>query len=81
MLSRVFRAEEPGSGDLRKYREQMNAIDENFRIYKPTKRSSTKTPPEIMLTEVKKMLSLVCVRINSAVYSNMRTRAQSLNKL
>ena len=26
------------------------------------------------------MLSLVCVRINSAVYSNMRTRAQSLNK-
>ena len=81
MLSRVFRAEEPGSGDLRKYREQMNAIDENFRIYKSNETLIDENASEIMLTEVKKMLSLVCVRINSAVYSNMRTRAQSLNKL
>lgn len=64
-----------------KYREQMNAIDENFRIYKSNETLIDENASEIMLTEVKKMLSLVCVRINSAVYSNMRTRAQSLNKL
>ncbi len=64
-----------------KYREQMNAIDENFRIYKSNEALIDSNASEIMLTEVKKMLSLVCVRINSAVYSNMRTRAQSLNKL
>ena len=54
MLPRVFRAEEPGSGNLRKYREQMNAIDENFRIYKSNETLIDENASEIMLTEVKK---------------------------
>ncbi|MBY6344391.1 hypothetical protein E5C31_00215 [Providencia rettgeri] len=64
-----------------KYRQQMQTIDENFGIYKSNAALIDENASEIMLTEVNKMLSLVCVRINNAVYSNMMDRVQSLNKL
>ena len=64
-----------------KYRQQMQTIDENFGIYKSNEALIDDNASEIMLTEVNKMLSLVCVRINNAVYSNMMDRVQSLNKL
>jgi hypothetical protein len=64
-----------------KYRQQMNAIDENYRVYKSNEALLDENASEVMLMEVRKKLSLVCTRINSAVYSNMRSRAQSLNKL
>uniref|UniRef100_UPI003D06FB13 hypothetical protein n=1 Tax=Alcaligenes faecalis TaxID=511 RepID=UPI003D06FB13 len=64
-----------------KYRQQMQTIDENFGIYKNNEALIDENASEIMLTEVNKMLSLVCVRINNAVYSSMMDRVQSLNKL
>ncbi|OQV32625.1 hypothetical protein [Alcaligenes phenolicus] len=64
-----------------KYRQQMQTIDENFGIYKANASLIDENASEIMLTEVNKMLSLVCIRINNAVYSNMVDRVQSLNKL
>lgn len=64
-----------------KYRQQMNAIDENYRVYKSNEALLDENAAEVMLTEVRKKLSLVCTRINNAVYTNMRGRAQSLNKL
>lgn len=64
-----------------KYRQQMQTIDENFGIYKSNEALIDENASEIMLTEVNKMLSLVCVRINNAVYTNMMDRVQNLNKL
>ncbi|RQO36975.1 hypothetical protein DBR37_01900 [Herminiimonas sp. KBW02] len=64
-----------------KYRQQMHAIDENYRVYKANESLLDENASEVMLTEVRKKLSLVCTRINNAVYTNMRGRAQSLNKL
>lgn len=64
-----------------KYREQMNAIDQSFQIYRSNESLIDQNASEIMLTEVKKMLSLVCVRISNAVYSNMKDRARLLNSL
>lgn len=64
-----------------KYRQQMQTIDENFGVYKSNEALIDENASEVMLTEVNKMLSLVCVRINNAVYSNMLDRVQSLNKL
>ncbi len=64
-----------------KYRQQMQTIDENFGIYQSNESLIDDNASEIMLTEVNKMLSLVCVRINNAVYTNMLDRVQSLNKL
>jgi hypothetical protein len=59
----------------------MQTIDDNFGVYKSIEALIDENASEVMLTEVNKMLSLVCVRINNAVYSNMMDRVQSLNKL
>ncbi|MCX5465934.1 hypothetical protein [Alcaligenes parafaecalis] len=64
-----------------KYRQQMQTIDKHFSVYKANESLIDANSSEIMLTEVNKMLSLVCIRINNAVYSNMVDRVQSLNKL
>jgi hypothetical protein len=36
---------------------------------------------EVMLTEINKKISLVCVRIKNSVYSNMMKRANEMNNL
>ena len=59
----------------------MNAIDENFRIYKSNETLIDENASGNHADGSEENALLVCVRINSAVYSNMRTRAQSLNKL
>ena len=64
-----------------KYRDQFQAINENYDIYKDNEPLIDGSSSEVMLTEINKSLSLVCVRIKSAVYSNMMNRADVLSNL
>jgi len=64
-----------------KYRSQFDAINANYEIYKENKSLVDGSSSEVMLTEINKTLSLVCVRIKSAVYSNMLNRVDALGNL
>ncbi|WP_164461383.1 hypothetical protein [Alcaligenes faecalis] len=57
----------------------MQTIDENFGVYKSNEALIDENASEVMLTKVNKMLSLVCVRINNAVYCNRIGHVQRLN--
>jgi len=63
------------------YRKQFDNINKNYKIYEANKSLVDDNASEVMLTEINKKLSLVCVRIRSTVYSNMMNRANEMNKL
>jgi len=60
------------------YRAQLNAINENYDLYKSNAPAIDGKAAEVMQTEIDRVLSLVCFRINNAIYSNMMQRAQGL---
>lgn len=63
------------------YRKQFESINKNYKIYEANKSLVDNNASEIMLTEINKKLSLVCVRIRNTVYSNMMNRANEMNQL
>ncbi|MFY9995634.1 MAG: hypothetical protein WAK61_11645 [Leclercia sp.] len=63
------------------YRKQFDNINKNYKIYEANKSLVDDNASEVMLTEINKKLSLVCIRIRSTVYSNMMNRANEMNKL
>ena len=63
------------------YRKQFDNINKNYKIYESNKSLVDENASEVMLTEINKKLSLVCVRIRSTVYTNMMNRANEMNKL
>lgn len=63
------------------FRKQFDNINKNYKIYEANKSLVDDNASEVMLTEINKKLSLVCVRIRSTVYSNMMNRANEMNKL
>lgn len=63
------------------YRKQFESINKNYKIYEANKSLVDNNASEVMLTEINKKLSLVCVRIRNTVYSNMMNRANEMNQL
>jgi hypothetical protein len=63
------------------YRKQFENINKNYRIYEANKSLVDANASEVMLTEINKKISLVCVRIKNSVYSNMMKRANEMNNL
>lgn len=63
------------------YRQQFDSINKNYKIYEANKSLVDNNASEVMLTEINKKLSLVCVRIRNTVYSNMMKRANEMNQL
>ncbi len=63
------------------YRQQFDRINKNYKLYEANKSLVDNNASEVMLTEINKKLSLVCVRIRSTVYSNMMKRANEMNQL
>lgn len=63
------------------YRKQFDNINKNYKIYEANKALVDNNASEVMLTEINKKLSLVCVRIRSTVYTNMMNRANEMNQL
>lgn len=63
------------------YRKQFENINKNYRIYETNKSLVDANASEVMLTEINKKISLVCVRIKNSVYSNMMKRANEMNNL
>ncbi|MBW9398307.1 hypothetical protein GNG26_17395 [Leclercia sp. J807] len=63
------------------YRKQFDNINKNYKIYESNKSLVDGNASEVMLTEINKKLSLVCVRIRNTVYTNMMNRANEMNKL
>lgn len=63
------------------YRKQFDNINKNYKIYEANKALVDSNASEVMLTEINKKLSLVCVRIRNTVYTNMMNRASEMNKL
>ncbi len=63
------------------YRKQFENINKNYKIYESNKSLVDDNASEVMLTEINKKLSLVCVRIRNTVYTNMMNRANEMNKL
>jgi len=61
------------------YRAQLGAINENYVLYKSNASAIDGKAAEVMQTEIDRVLSLVCFRINNAIYSNMMQRAQGLH--
>ena len=61
------------------YRAQLAAINENYVLYKSNASAIDGKAAEVMQTEIDRVLSLVCFRINNAIYSNMMQRAQGLH--
>lgn len=61
------------------YRAQLAAINENYDLYKSNASAIDGKAAEVMQTEIDRVLSLVCFRINNAIYSNMMQRAQGLH--
>jgi len=65
-------------GAYETYRAQLNAINENNNLYKANAPAIDGKAAEVMQTEIDRLLSLVCFRINNAIYINMMQRAQTL---
>jgi len=63
------------------YRQQFDNINKNYRIYEANKSLVDSNASEVMLTEINRKLSLVCVRIKNSVYNNMMNRANEMNRL
>ena len=63
------------------YRKQFDNINKNYKVYESNKSLVDGNDSEVMLTEINKKLSLVCVRIRNTVYTNMMNRANEMNKL
>ena len=63
------------------YRKQFDNINKNYKIYESNKALVDGNASEVMLTEINKKLSLVCVRIRNTVYTNMMNRANEMNQL
>ncbi|MGV8399302.1 hypothetical protein ACV33W_08770 [Pseudomonas aeruginosa] len=60
------------------YKAQLDAINKNHNLYKSNAAAIDGKAAEVMQTEIERVLSLVCFRINNAIYVNMMQRAQSL---
>jgi len=69
------------SAAYEKYRDQFHVINENYDVYKENELLVDGSSSEVMLTEISKTLSLVCMRIKNAVYSNMMNRVDALGNL
>ncbi|WJV25531.1 MULTISPECIES: hypothetical protein [Pseudomonas] len=65
-------------GAYETYKAQLNAINENNNLYKANASAIDGKAAEVMQTEIDRLLSLVCFRINNAIYINMMQRAQTL---
>jgi len=63
------------------YRQQFDNINKNYRIYEANKSLVDSNASEVMLTEINRKLSLVCVRVKNSVYNNMMNRANEMNRL
>lgn len=63
------------------YRQQFQTINEGYGVYKENQPLVDGSSSEVMITEINKALSLVCVRIKNAVYSNMINRVDVLSTL
>ncbi|MEN4917902.1 hypothetical protein ABE485_04470 [Achromobacter spanius] len=60
------------------YKAQLDAINKNHNLYKSNATAIDGKAAEVMQTEIDRVLSLVCFRINNAIYVNMMQRAQAL---
>lgn len=63
------------------YRQQFDSINKNYKLYEDNKALVDSNASEVMLTEINKKLSLVCVRIRNTVYTNMINRANRMTDL
>ncbi|WP_141217790.1 MULTISPECIES: hypothetical protein [Bordetella] len=75
----ALRKLDPAAYEL--YRQQFQTINDGYGVYKDNEPLVDGSSSEVMLTEINKALSLVCVRIKNAVYSNMMNRVDALSTL
>ncbi|URN98408.1 hypothetical protein NB069_17285 [Leclercia adecarboxylata] len=63
------------------FRQQFDNINKNYKVYEANKSLIDSNASEVMLTEINRKLSLVCVRVKNSVYTNMMQRANEMNKI
>ncbi|MCU6678693.1 hypothetical protein [Leclercia tamurae] len=63
------------------FRQQFDNINKNYKVYEANKSLIDSNASEVMLTEINRKISLVCVRVKNSVYTNMMHRANEMNKL
>lgn len=63
------------------YRQQFDNINKNYKVYEANKSLVDANASEVMLTEINRKISLVCVRVKNSVYTNMMKRANEMNQL